>query len=127
PVATLVRLERDEEEALGQLVAERLNEAIGPVHVVAPTKGFSLADVEGGDLWDPEADRAFLDALQDSLRPDIEWFQQRSDIVLIPIGSCEQHGAHLPLGTDTITALEVSRRAALKADVPYTAPLWIGY
>ena len=32
--------------------------------------------------------------------------------ILIPIGSCEQHGAHLPLGTDTITALEVSRRAA---------------
>ena len=47
--------------------------------------------------------------------------------MLVPIGSCEQHGAHLPLGTDTITALEVSRRAAAKADVPYTAPLWIGY
>src|ERR1044071_4600184 len=70
PVATLVRLERDEEEALGQLVAERLNDATGPVHVVAPTRGFSLADAEGGDLWDPEADRAFLDALQGSLRPD---------------------------------------------------------
>jgi uncharacterized protein (UPF0261 family) len=73
PVATLVRLERDEEEALGQLVAERLNEALGPVHVVAPTKGFSLADSEGGDLWDPEADRAFLDSLQDSLRPEIAY------------------------------------------------------
>jgi len=73
PVATLVRLERDEEEALGQLVAERLNEATGPVHVVAPTRGFSLADAEGGDLWDPDADRAFLDALQGSLRPDIPY------------------------------------------------------
>ena len=73
PVATLVRLERDEEEALGQLVAERLNEAIGPVHVVAPTKGFSLADVEGGDLWDPEADHAFIESLRASLRPEIEF------------------------------------------------------
>jgi uncharacterized protein (UPF0261 family) len=73
PVATLVRLERDEEAALGQLVAERLNEATGPVHVVAPTRGFSLADAEGGDLWDPEADRAFLDALEGSLRPDIRY------------------------------------------------------
>jgi uncharacterized protein (UPF0261 family) len=71
PVATLVRLDRDEEHALGRLVAERLNEAVGPVHVVAPTRGFSLADAEGGDLWDPEADRAFLDALEASLRPDI--------------------------------------------------------
>jgi uncharacterized protein (UPF0261 family) len=73
PVATLVRIEADEEAQLGQMVAERLNEARGPVHVVAPTRGFSLADAEGGDLWDPEADQAFLDALQSSLRPDIAY------------------------------------------------------
>ena len=71
PVATLVRLDAEEETALGRLVAERLNEARGPVRVVAPTRGFSLADAEGGDLWDPEADRAFLDALRAALRPDI--------------------------------------------------------
>jgi uncharacterized protein (UPF0261 family) len=56
---------------LGRVVAERLNEARGPVHVLAPTLGFSLADVEGGDLWFPEADAAFLDALGTALRPDI--------------------------------------------------------
>ena len=71
PVATLVRLDRDEEAQLGALVAERLNEATGPVRVVAPTRGFSLADAEGGDLWDPVADGAFLDALAGALRPDI--------------------------------------------------------
>jgi uncharacterized protein (UPF0261 family) len=73
PVATLVRLDADEEATLGRDVAERLNEATGPVHVVAPTRGFSLADVEGGDLWDPEADRAFLDALGEALRDDIPY------------------------------------------------------
>jgi uncharacterized protein (UPF0261 family) len=73
PVATLVRIEADEEAELGRMVAERLNEAVGPVHVVAPTRGFSLADAEGGDLWDPEADRAFLDALRGALRPDIPY------------------------------------------------------
>jgi uncharacterized protein (UPF0261 family) len=71
PVATLVRLDRDEEARLGALIAERLNEAVGPVRVVAPTRGFSLADAEGGDLWDPDADRAFLDALRGALRPGI--------------------------------------------------------
>src|ERR687898_967814 len=65
--------------------------------------------------------------LLDLAPPDIAWFQERSDIVLVRSGSCGQHGAPLPLGTDTITALEVSRRAAAKADVPYTQPLWIGY
>jgi uncharacterized protein (UPF0261 family) len=71
PVATLVRLEVEEMSELGRTVAERLNSARGPVRVVAPTRGFSLADVEGGDLWDPEADAAFLDALAAALRPDI--------------------------------------------------------
>jgi uncharacterized protein (UPF0261 family) len=71
PVATLVRLEAGEMAELGVVVAERLNAAQGPVRVVAPTRGFSLADVEGGDLWDPEADAAFLEALASALRPDI--------------------------------------------------------
>ena len=71
PVATLVRLEPGEMAELGRVVAERLNEARGPVHVLAPTLGFSLADVEGGDLWFPDADAAFLEALRAALRPDI--------------------------------------------------------
>jgi uncharacterized protein (UPF0261 family) len=71
PVATLVRLEPGEMAELGRVVAERLNEATGPVQVLAPTLGFSLADVEGGDLWFPEADAAFLDALGAALRPDV--------------------------------------------------------
>jgi uncharacterized protein (UPF0261 family) len=71
PVATLVRLTKDEEAELGRDVAARLNEARGPVRVVVPTGGFSLADAEGGDLWDPEADAAFVDSLREALRPDI--------------------------------------------------------
>jgi creatinine amidohydrolase len=71
--------------------------------------------------------RPISNNLLDLAPPDIAWFRERSDIVLVPIGSCEQHGAHLPLGTDTITALEVARRAAEKADVPYAPPFWAGY
>jgi uncharacterized protein (UPF0261 family) len=71
PVATLVRLTADEETKLGRIVAERLNGATGPVRVVCPTGGFSLADVPGGDLWDPEADAAFIEALHTALREDI--------------------------------------------------------
>jgi uncharacterized protein (UPF0261 family) len=71
PVATLVRLTREEEVELGRIVATRLNAAVGPVHVVAPLRGFSLVDSEGGELWDPIADGAFLDSLSSMLRPDI--------------------------------------------------------
>jgi len=70
PVATLVRLSEEEGVQLGRMVAERLAGATGPVHVVVPTQGFSLADAAGGDLFDPPADRAFVDALRDALRPD---------------------------------------------------------
>lgn len=34
-------------------------------------------------------------------------------IVLIPVGSTEQHGPHLPLDTDTLVAEELARRALL--------------
>jgi uncharacterized protein (UPF0261 family) len=71
PVATLVRLDRDEMAELGRVVAQRLNESRGPVRVVAPSQGFSLADVEGGDLWDPDADAAFLEALSSGLRAEL--------------------------------------------------------
>jgi uncharacterized protein (UPF0261 family) len=73
PVATLVRLEPDEMVELGAMVAERLNRATGPVSVIVPTRGFSLADVEGGDLWDPEGDAAFTDTLEASLRDGIDF------------------------------------------------------
>jgi uncharacterized protein (UPF0261 family) len=71
PVATLVRLEAEEMAELGRIVSERLNESRGAVRVVAPSQGFSLADVKGGDLWDPEADAAFLEALSSGLRAEI--------------------------------------------------------
>jgi uncharacterized protein (UPF0261 family) len=75
PVATLVRVSSDEGTQLGRMVAERLNEATGPVRVVVPTAGFSLVDSEGGDLWDPAADAAFVDSLRNELRSDIPFEQ----------------------------------------------------
>jgi creatinine amidohydrolase len=33
-------------------------------------------------------------------------------LLLVPVGSLEQHGPHLPLGTDTMISVEVARRAA---------------
>ncbi len=71
PLATLVRLSAEEMVELARMIAGRLNPATGPVSVVVPTQGFSLADVPGGDLWDPEADAALVETLEAELRPDI--------------------------------------------------------
>jgi uncharacterized protein (UPF0261 family) len=71
PTATLVRLTHAEMEQLGRLLAERLNEATGPVLVLAPCGGFSLAGVKGGALYDPVGDDILIDALDRELRSDI--------------------------------------------------------
>src|ERR1700687_463959 len=78
-------------------------------------------------MSDTQSTRPRSHNMFDLAPPDLRWFLDRSDIVLVAIASPEQQGPHLPLGTDTITALEVSRRAAEIADVPYAPPLWAGY
>jgi uncharacterized protein (UPF0261 family) len=70
-VATLVRLSESEGAELGRLIAERLAGSTGPLCVIVPARGFSLVDAEGGALYDPAADRAFIDSLRDALRADI--------------------------------------------------------
>ena len=47
-------------------------------------------------------------------------------IVAVPLGSCEQHGAHLPLGTDTIVATALADRlAAARPGVVVAPPIGI--
>lgn len=58
---------------------------------------------------------------------DIQAYLQVKDIVLIPMASLEQHGPHLPLYTDTITAVEISRRVSQMIGVLHTPPIWMGY
>lgn len=45
--------------------------------------------------------------------PEVEQALKKSDVLLLPFGATEAHGAHLPLGTDTFEARENCRRAAL--------------
>ena len=58
---------------------------------------------------------------------DIREYLNEKDIVLIPMASTEQHGPHLPLYTDTITAIEISQRVSQMIGVFHTPPIWMGY
>jgi creatinine amidohydrolase len=73
------------------------------------------------------AEQLLSHCLADLAYPDIRAYLDRDDIILIPMASLEQHGPHLPLSTDTVTAYEVSKRAAEQADVLYTPTVWTGY
>ena len=52
----------------------------------------------------------------DASRPERAVDGVKSPIVLIPVGSTEQHGPHLPLATDTLIAEEFAGRAIHQTD-----------
>ena len=71
PNMTLVRLSSDELRNVGKLTAEKLNRAKGPTRVFIPLRGFSYPDRENLPHWEPEGNRAFIEALKAHLRPSI--------------------------------------------------------
>jgi uncharacterized protein (UPF0261 family) len=75
PEATLVRINAEEMEAIGRLLAERLNAAAGPRVLVMPTGGYSIAGAPGGSLHDPAADARFVASLHRHLDPAIRVVQ----------------------------------------------------
>lgn len=49
------------------------------------------------------------------------------NVVLVPLGSTEKHGAHIPLGTDSYVTMEVVRRTAEAVDIMYSPLMPFGY
>jgi creatinine amidohydrolase len=58
---------------------------------------------------------------------DVENYLKEKDTILVPMASFEQHGPHLPLWTDSLTAETVARRVAEKIGVLYSPVVWMGY
>jgi creatinine amidohydrolase len=63
---------------------------------------------------------------QDLTMPGLEALGRQTQTVILPLGSLEEHGPHLPLGTDTFHALEVARRVAAHRPVVVAPPLFYG-
>jgi len=57
--------------------------------------------------------------------------EQDGSILLVPVGSTEQHGYHLPVATDTILVNEIAQLGARRVEdelpVLVTPPFWPGY
>jgi creatinine amidohydrolase len=58
--------------------------------------------------------------------PEFEAWRAKHRTVIVPVGSMEEHGPHLPLGTDAFHALEVARRVAEARPVLVAPPLYYG-
>jgi uncharacterized protein (UPF0261 family) len=71
PVATLVRVNKDEMRTLGRQIAERISDAVAPTAVMVPTEGLSLIGAHDGPISDHDADAALVDGLRERLPPSI--------------------------------------------------------
>ena len=58
---------------------------------------------------------------------DVKEYLKTNDMVIVPLGSTEQHGPHLPLGTDFYEAMEMSKLISEKTGVLIAPVLFSGY
>lgn len=65
-------------------------------------------------LWNQQKVKNFLPHMT---VPEVEAFLKKSDMVIIPIGALEQHGNHLPIGTDFINGVERCKLIAQERDI----------
>ncbi|OGP92076.1 MAG: hypothetical protein A2157_20060 [Deltaproteobacteria bacterium RBG_16_47_11] len=72
----------EEIETIAKAVAEKLNQYPNKnlVKFIIPRKGFSSLSVEGGALYDPITDEAFVAALRKDLDPGIKVIEVNTDI-----------------------------------------------
>lgn len=58
---------------------------------------------------------------------DVEKYLKNDDRIILPIGSTEEHGKWLPLGTDTFVAVALAEDASKKTGVLVAPPLFFGW
>ncbi|MGD8293329.1 MAG: Tm-1-like ATP-binding domain-containing protein [Desulfobacterales bacterium] len=64
PLHTHVRATYEEMLEVGEFIAKKLLQSSGPAQVLVPNLGFSQLNIEGGPMYDPDADRGFLAGMQ---------------------------------------------------------------
>ena len=69
PQVTLMRTTPEENRAIGEWIAARLNRMEGPVRFLLPLKGVSAIDAPGKPFHDPQADAALFDAVRATFKP----------------------------------------------------------
>jgi len=71
PDLGLIRLNKEEMSLVGEIMAEKLNKAIGPTAVIIPKRGVSGYGKGWEEFYDGEADLAFFNILKKRLKPEI--------------------------------------------------------
>lgn len=80
PNVTLMRTNVEENIKIGEIFAQKANEAKGRVAVIFPMRGVSILDSEGEKFWWPEADKAMFETIKKNLKPKIEVIEVDANI-----------------------------------------------
>ncbi|MFR3529380.1 MAG: creatininase family protein [Lachnospiraceae bacterium] len=56
-----------------------------------------------------------------------ELVKESKGVAILPVGSVEQHGYHMPLGTDSYVAITLAEEAAEKTKAAVVPPVWFGW
>lgn len=52
---------------------------------------------------------------------------EQDQVMILPFGSVEQHGPHLPVGSDSLVAIALAEAAAARTGAVVVPPLWFGW
>ncbi len=80
PATSLMRTNVEENRQLGEIMGRKLSRAKGATIVYIPLGGFSAIDAPGQPFFDPEANRAFVEALKKNLRSHIPVIEKDAHI-----------------------------------------------
>lgn len=83
---------------------------VGLVIALGPAGGAAQTN----PLWDAQKVTNYLPHMT---VPEVRDFLTRSDMVLLPVAALEQHGNHLPIGTDYLNGVEQAKLIAQQVDV----------
>ncbi|MBI4540096.1 MAG: creatininase family protein [Gemmatimonadetes bacterium] len=78
---------------------------------------------QANPLWTQKKVKNYLPHMR---VPEVQELLQRTDMVIIPVASLEQHGRHLPIGTDYYNGLGRALLVAQRTDVLVAPVLFLG-
>jgi len=80
PSVTLMRTNKEENEKMGKVFAEKANAARSMVAFLLPLQGVSMLDADNQPFCDREADKAMFDAIKANVREGVEVIEMDSNI-----------------------------------------------